>query len=80
MKPRETFHYRLPNSSVSRPGWTLAQEWNLWVVIEELADDPEKMVRMSEEYLALKKDTLIGFGGKWAKQTDQWLSLRNAAK
>ncbi|CAA9293031.1 MAG: hypothetical protein AVDCRST_MAG56-4873 [uncultured Cytophagales bacterium] len=80
VKARETFHYRLPNSSVSQPGWTLAQEWNLWVVIEELANDPEKMARMGEAYLALKKDTLIGFGGKWTKQIDQWLSLRNAAK
>jgi hypothetical protein len=80
VKPRATFHYRLPNSSISRADWTLAQEWNLWIVIEELADDPEKMAQMGAEYLALKGDTLIGFGGKWAKQTEQWLSASNAAK
>ncbi len=80
VKPRETFHYRLPNSSISQADWTLAQEWNLWIVIEELAGDPEKMAQMGEEYLALKGDTLIGFGGKWVKQTEQWLSAKNAVK
>jgi hypothetical protein len=80
VKPRETFHYRLPNSLISRSDWRLAREWNLWIIIEELADDPEKMARMGKEYLALKRDTLMGFGGKWAKQTEQWLSSRDAAK
>ncbi len=80
VKPRETFHYRLPNSSISRADWTLAQEWNLWIVIEELAHEPQKMAQMGTEYLALKADTLIGFGGKWVKQTEQWLSSSSAAK
>ncbi len=80
VRPRETFHYRLPNSSISRSDWRLAQEWNLWIVIEELAGDPEKMARMGAEYLALKADTLIGFGGKWAKQIEQWSSVRNATE
>jgi hypothetical protein len=73
VKARETFHYRLPNSWVSKPDWTLAQEWNNWVVIEELANDPERLAKMSEDYLALKSDTLIGFERKWIKQTEQWL-------
>ena len=80
VKPRETFHYRLPNSLISRADWTLAQEWNMWIVIEELASNPEKMAQMGVEYLALKGDTLIGFGGKWAKQTEQWIPVRNAAQ
>ena len=71
---RETFHYRLPNSWVSKPDWTLAQEWNNWVVLEELANDPERLANMSKEYLALKEDTLIGFDSKWTKETEKWLS------
>lgn len=74
VKARKTFHYRLPNSFISRPGWSLAQEWNNWVVIEELANDPDRIARMSQEYLALKKDTIIGFESKWTKQTGRWLS------
>ncbi|RDV16902.1 amidoligase [Pontibacter diazotrophicus] len=74
VKARETFHYRLPNSWVSKPNWTLAKEWNNWVVLEELANDPDRLEQMSKEYLALKDDTLIGFDSKWIKQTEQWLS------
>jgi len=74
VKPRNTFHYRLPNSNISKPDWTLAQEWNHWVTIEELANDPDKMTRMSQEYLSLKENTLLGFESKWAKRTEQWLT------
>ncbi len=73
VKARKTFHYRLPNSCISDPDWTLAQEWNNWVVIEELANDPDRITQMSKEYLSLKENTLIGFEKKWCKQTEQWL-------
>lgn len=71
VKPRNTFHYRLPNSSISQPDWTLAQEWNNWIVIEELANKKEKLSQLSAEYLALKEDTFIGFGSKWIKRLEQ---------
>jgi len=74
VKARNTFHYRLPNSSVAQPGWTLAQEWNNWVKVEELANDQQKIEQLSQEYLALKEDTLIGFETKWSKHISQWLS------
>jgi hypothetical protein len=74
VKPRLTFHYRLPNCSISRPGWTLAQEWNNWVTIEQLANDPDRIAYMSVEYLFLKRDMLVGFESKWSKCTAQWLS------
>ncbi|MFD3001039.1 amidoligase family protein [Pontibacter toksunensis] len=74
VKSRETFHYRLPNSWVSKPDWTLAREWNNWVVLEELANDPKRLAHMSKEYLALKEDTLIGFDSKWTKETGKWLT------
>ena len=37
--PRPTFHYRLPNSLVDQPGWTLADDWNRWVEVEQLAEE-----------------------------------------
>ncbi len=74
VKARKTFHYRLPNSRISDPNWTLAQEWNNWVVIEELASDPAKINAMSEDYLALKADTFIGFEQKWINKTKDWLA------
>lgn len=38
IKPRPTFHYRLPNSEIDDPNWSLAREWNKWVQVEILAD------------------------------------------
>ncbi len=74
VKPRETFHYRLPNSSVSQPDWSLAQEWNNWVAVEELANDPEGIAQLSTEYLGIKAGTLIGFDSKWTKRIEKWLT------
>ena len=75
VKARKSFHYRLPNSSIPKPDWTLAQEWDNWVAIEELAFDTEKMNRMGQEYLDLKKNTFLGFETKWAKKTQEWLMV-----
>jgi hypothetical protein len=74
VKPRCTFHYRLPNSLVSQPDWTLAQEWNNWVVVEELAQDHEELAQLSQEYLALKQNTVLGFENKWVNRISQWHS------
>jgi hypothetical protein len=35
--PRPTFHYRLPDSQLSDPNWSIASEWNRWVDVERLA-------------------------------------------
>ena len=52
VKPRPAFHYRLPNCMVDEADWTLASEWNRWVMVERLAGDPERLGRMSRRYLA----------------------------
>lgn len=38
VKPRPTFHYRLPNSEIDDPSWSIEREWNRWVGVEELAE------------------------------------------
>ena len=74
VKARKTFHYRLPNSLISQPDWSLAEEWNIWVLIEELANDRPRLQEMCKEYLELSDNTVIGFDHKWIKQIDKWLS------
>jgi hypothetical protein len=54
IKPRPAFHYRLPNSDVDNPEWTIAVEWERWLKIEDLAADPLKLARMGQEYLAFQ--------------------------
>ena len=50
VRPRPTFHYRLPNARLGDPDWTLAQDWNRWVTVEELAADRERLDRLGTDY------------------------------
>lgn len=43
VRPRPTFHYRLPNARIGEPDWSLAQDWNRWVTVEELAADRARL-------------------------------------
>ncbi|TFH85639.1 amidoligase enzyme [Billgrantia azerbaijanica] len=50
IKPRPTFHYRLPNAQLSRPGWGAVTEWNRWVVVERLAADRKALAQRAGRY------------------------------
>jgi hypothetical protein len=52
VKPRPTYHYRMPNSEIAAPGWTPARDWNRWVVVEQLANEPARLSELAREYLA----------------------------
>jgi Putative amidoligase enzyme len=44
VKPRQTFHYRLPDSRVDDPSWGgVIEEWNRWVQVERLAADRARL-------------------------------------
>jgi hypothetical protein len=45
VKARPAFHYRLPNCLVDEADWTLAREWNNWVMVERLACDRDELSR-----------------------------------
>lgn len=49
VKARPTFHYRLPNCLVDDPAWSFAIEWNRWVEIERLAEDPARLDPLCRE-------------------------------
>ncbi|MGP9677868.1 amidoligase family protein [Halomonas sp. AOP27-A1-41] len=52
IKPRPTFHYRLPNAQLSQPGWGAVVEWNRWVEVEQLAADTPLLQTRCDEYIA----------------------------
>ena len=44
---RPAFHYRLPNSLINEHDWRIEKEWNIWMLVEELANDPLALARRS---------------------------------
>lgn len=71
---RPTFHYRLPNCSIEDDRWSLASEWNRWVLVECLANDEKALAQYSKAYLRLNKETTIGFEQKWIKLMNRWVN------
>lgn len=45
IKPRPTWHYRLPNALIDEREWTIGLEWNRWAMVERLAERPDLIVR-----------------------------------
>lgn len=70
---RPAYHYRLPNCSIEDPEWSLADEWNRWVIVEILANDTTVLNQYSKTYLKMKKETLLGFETKWIELMDRWV-------
>ena len=74
IKSRPAFHYRLPNSLIDENKWTVAEEWNLWVEVEKLAVNAEKIRQMSEDFSGT-----VGFPkslniSAWTEKVDHWLT------
>ncbi len=73
IKSRPTFHYRMPNSLIDDPDWTLAFEWAGWVAVDDLAQNRQQIARLSESYLADRSSLAIGYDEAWARQVAAWL-------
>lgn len=56
IKARPTFHYRMPDTRLSDPGWNLIVEWNRWAEVEHLAADAAALRRLGEVYLEGKRE------------------------
>lgn len=76
VSPRPTFHYRLPNSLIDDPDWTIAQEWNRWVEVEKLACDPGALAEFSKEYLRISAMNLTNFEEIWINKMEEWMQSR----
>jgi len=72
--PRPTYHYRLPDCSIEDPRWSLASEWNRWVLVETLAEDDKALNKFATTYLEMKNETLLGFESKWIKTIQGWIN------
>lgn len=74
VKPRPTFHYRLPDANIREPLWSLSLEWNRWCVVERLAEDRDALAEMGKAYI--ENDISI-LSEDWALRCTEWLMLKN---
>ncbi len=72
IKPRPAFHYRLPNCEIDNPEWSLARPFNGWVEVERLAADPERLERLSREYLERPGQALGRWADDWNQRLRDW--------
>ncbi|WP_092123568.1 amidoligase family protein [Desulfonatronum thiosulfatophilum] len=73
IKPRPTFHYRLPNCRIDEPDWSLAQPWNDWVLVEHLAADKERLREHSRAYLENPLEVVAARIDDWADKVRKWI-------
>jgi hypothetical protein len=76
IKPRPTFHYRLPNSDVDREGWSPATEWNRWLLVEKLAIDRAELLDLSRRFL--QSQARVSLTDPWPTEIQEWVE-RHAA-
>lgn len=71
IKPRPTFHFRMPNCLINDPSWSLKSQWRYWLMVENLAAQPSLLRAMAHDYLILKEGWLDLFSQKWKKKVDE---------
>ncbi|MEO1328268.1 MAG: amidoligase family protein [Pseudomonadota bacterium] len=74
---RPAYHYRLPNSEIDNPSWSLRQELDRWRVVERLAASRAQLAAAAEERLALLSEPLADLPGR-ARQSAQSTALGDA--
>jgi len=61
---RPTFHFRLPEARIDEADWSVAYEWNRWVLIERVAARPELLAALAEAWGA-HRAALTTMWGDW---------------
>ena len=62
INPRPAFHYRLPNMDLENPSWSLSAEWNRWLKIEKLAEQPDLIDQHANKW---RRDYAAGTLTEW---------------
>lgn len=73
IRPRPTFHYRLPDCRIDEPEWSLADPWNGWVKVERLAHQPDRISAAAAAYLSEAEESLADKGRRWVHRVSEWL-------
>jgi Putative amidoligase enzyme len=54
VKARPTYHYRLPDSRVGEPGWSIGKAWSTWCFVEQVAARQDLLDHLSVAWLEYK--------------------------
>ena len=73
VKPRPTFHYRLPSCQIGLDSWDTFVEWKRWCLVEELASNHDFLLRMSESFLKLYQSNTVGKDSAWLKLSNHFM-------
>lgn len=73
IKPRPAFHYRLPNSEIDDPDWTIARPFNGWAEVEHLAADPKRLDEAAAAYLQQPGQAMGQLVDEWAGRIRDWI-------
>jgi len=79
VKARPAFHYRLPNCNIEQTDWSLAQPWNNWCIIEQLAHRSDDLNELGAAFLDADRPILGVSRNKWIGFIDQWLKNHGLA-
>ena len=73
IKTRPAFHYRLPNCLIDQPDWSLKQVWDIWIVVEKLANNTSALNELSEAFISQKSSWFGGRRLNWMEHINTWL-------
>ena len=73
IKGRPAFHYRLPDCRVGEEGWSIAEEWNRWNLIEEVAADKDRRLKLIKAWQQEQKRFKLIPGAHWVKEVGKFL-------
>ncbi len=76
IKSRPTLHYRLPDCDIDNPAWHFSTVWNDWVVLENLANNPDDLADMRRLFRERRKFNLHNLTHSWQETTHDWLAKK----
>lgn len=79
IKPRPAFHYRMPNCHIEQKDWSLADSWNVWWVVEQLANRPHDLENLTTAFFAADRPFTGVSRNGWIEFIEQWLKDRELA-
>lgn len=71
---RPTFHYRLPNCDIDNPHWNLDAPWKLWLEVEKLAGDRDRLALYCRDYRRELDRFAHLFDSQWADRVAAMLA------